>query len=426
MRILQNLTQSLPRIFIPGIGLLLLHSSLAAGEKNLASFENEDSLKSWTSVNDDVMGGVSKGGFKRTDEGTLLFTGELSLDNNGGFASVRTKTGQLGFPDASAIIINAKGDGRTYWVDLRVADQMRAGSYRAYLPTTAGEWKETRIPIADFKPQAFGQELPFKAIDPAALASVGFTIAEKKAGNFSLEIKSIKATDEKAAAGGKTIVDIATAAGTFKTLIAAATAAGLGDVLTGDGPFTVLAPTDEAFAKLPDGTVATLLKPDNREQLVAILKNHVFEGKITLAKALEAGSGVSLQGSNISFRFEDGRVRAGSATLLTADIAASNGLIHVIDQVLIPNPPVTDPLSAAGLIELAIDRGVTLFNKGESAACAAIYEITCEALRGRDDVPQASRKKLVRVLKAARAENSDRERAWILRAGMDRTLESLK
>ena len=413
------------------IGVLLLQTSLDAEEKTLAAFKNDNSLKSWTSVNDGVMGGVSKGGFQRTDDGTLLFSGDLSLENNGGFASVRTKPGKIGFTGATAIVVKAKGDGRTYWVDLRVADQMSASSYRAYLPTTAGEWQETTIQLADFKPQAFGQELPFKAIDPAALASIGFTLADKKAGSFSLEIESIKATDEKptsekSATGGQTIVDVATAAGSFKTLLAAASAAGLADVLAGKGPFTVLAPTDEAFAKLPDGTVASLLKNENREQLVAILKNHVFEGKVSLAKALEAGSGVSLQGSKIPFQFEDGRVRAASATLLKVDIAASNGIIHVIDQVLIPVSNSTKPLSSMGLIELAIDRGVTLFNKGETAACAAVYEITCEALRVRDDIPEASRKKLFRALNAARAEQSDRERAWILRAGIDRTVEDLE
>ncbi len=432
MKNLNRFTQTLSLRCASAIGVLLLNTALQAGEKSLASFKNDDSLKSWTSVNDGVMGGISKGGFERTAEGTLLFQGELSLENNGGFASVRTKSAKIGFADATAIVVKAKGDGRTYWVDLRVTNQMSATSYRAYLSTTAGEWQETVIPLADFKPQAFGQELAYKAIDPADLASIGFTIADKKAGAFALEIEFVKATDEakadkkQAATSGNTIVDVAAAAGSFKTLLAAASAAGLADVLAGEGPFTVLAPTDEAFAKLPDGVVAALLKPDNKEQLVAILKNHVIAGKVTLAKALELGSGNSLQGSKIAFQFEDARVRVGNATLIKADIAASNGIIHVIDQVLLPAIKETKPLSSIGLIELAIDRGVTLFNNDETAACAAIYEITCEALRVRDDVSEDSRKELGRVLQAARAEKSDREKAWILRAGIDRTAANLE
>jgi uncharacterized surface protein with fasciclin (FAS1) repeats len=411
------------------LAALFTNSPLCAAEKNVASFETEESLKSWTSVNDGVMGGVSKGGFKRTEQGTLLFTGDLSLENRGGFASIRMKPSALGLDGMSALVVKAKGDGRTYWVDLRVTDQMSASSYRAYLPTTAGEWQETRIPLADFKLQAFGRDLPLKAINAAKVASVGFTLADKKAGPFSLEIEVVKAAGGEADAelvkSGKTLVDVAKAAGGFKTLLAAATAADLVGVLSGEGPLTVLAPTDEAFAKLPSGTVETLLKPENREQLVAILKNHVIAGRVTLAKALEAREGVSLQGSKISFKFEDGKVRVGAAALLKADIAASNGVIHVIDQVLVPPATETGPLNSDGLIELAIERGVPIFNNGDAAGCAAIYEVTAEALRSMSSVPDTSRKVLAKALREARAEKSARQRAWILRAVLDHTLASL-
>ena len=397
---------------------------LVAAQRDLATFTKSDSLESWTSVNDGVMGGISKGGFKRTDQGTMLFSGELSLENNGGFASVRTQPRDLNLSGMSSIIVNVRGDGRTYWLDLRVKGQMGASSYRAYLPTTAGVWQETRIPLADFKPQAFGRELPFKAINPAELASLGFTLADKKAGAFSLEVKSVKATDDAVAPAaknksGKTLVEVATAAGGFKTLLAAATAANLVGVLSSEGPLTVLAPTDEAFARLPAGTVDSLLKPENRDQLVAVLKNHVLAGKVTLAKALELSEGTTLQGSKIAVRFKDGKIQVGSATLLTADIEASNGVIHVIDQVLVPAVPEETTPNPAGLIEMAIKRGVPLFNKGDVAACAAIYEITCEALQGMTEVTEESRAELVKSLKAARGESSPRNQAWILRAALD-------
>ena len=411
------------------LATLFTNSPLSAAEKNLASFETEDSLKSWTSVNDGVMGGVSKGGFKRTEQGTLLFTGDLSLENRGGFASIRMKPSALGLDGMSALVVKAKGDGRTYWVDLRLNDQMSASSYRAYLPTTAGEWQETRIPFADFKLQAFGRDLPLKPINPAKVESIGFTLADKKAGPFSLEIEVVKAAkgeaDAQLVTSGKTLVDVAKASGGFKTLLAAATAADLVGVLSGEGPLTLLAPTDEAFAKLPSGTVETLIKPENREQLVAILKNHVIAGRVTLAKAIEAREGISLQGSKISFKFEDGKVRVGAAALLKADIAASNGVIHVIDQVLIPSATETGPLKSGGLIELAIERGVPLFNNGDVAGCAALYEVTAEALRSMNSVPDASRKVLAKALREARAEKSARQRAWILRAALDHTLASL-
>ena len=411
------------------LAALFTHSTLSAGEKNVASFETDESLKSWTSVNDGVMGGISKGGFKRSEQGTLLFTGNLSLENNGGFASIRMKSSALGLSGMSALVVKARGDGRTYWVDVRVNNQMSAGSYRAYLPTTAGEWQETRIPFADFKLQTFGRELAAKPLNAAAVASVGFTLSDKKAGPFALEVASVKASDgESSAEPVKTennLVDVAKAAGGFKTLLAAATAANLVGVLSGEGPLTVLAPTDEAFAKLPKGTVESLLKPENKSQLVEILKNHVIAGRVTLAKALEARQAASLQGSKIAFKLDDGRVRVGPATLVKADIAASNGVIHVIDQVLIPTKTEAKPLSAGELIQLAIELGVPIFNHGDVAGCAAVYEITAEALRTMSTVPEASRKVLVKAINEARLEKSARQRAWILRAALDETFESL-
>jgi len=228
------------------------------------------------------------------------------------------------------------------------------------------------------------------------------------------------------AAEEKNIVETAVSAGSFKTLTAALGAAGLVDTLKGSGPFTVFAPTDEAFAKLPPGTVENLLKPENKAMLTDILKNHVFAGRVTLAKALEVREAASLEGSKITFKFEEGRVIVGGAALVKADIAASNGIIHVIDQVLVPLKTETAPLKASELIELAVHRGVPIFNHGDVAGCAAIYEVTCEALRATGSVPEESRKVLAKALKAARAESSARQRAWILRGAIDTTMASLE
>ncbi len=411
------------------LALVLTHTSLSAADRNIVSFEDEESLKTWTSVNDGVMGGLSKGGFTRSDKNTLVFRGELSLENNGGFASIRMKPTELALSGTNTLVVKARGDGRTYWIDLRATDQMSASSYRAYLPTTAGEWKEVRVPLADFKLQAFGRELPLRPIDPASVTSIGFTLADKKAGVFEVEIASVKATADEtptvAATSSKTIVDVAKTAGEFKTLLAAATAAELGGLLAGEGPFTVFAPTNEAFAKLPAGTVESLLKPENRAQLVDILKYHVIAGKVSLARALELREGLTLQGSKVNIRFDDGRVKIGAASLIKADIPASNGVIHAIDQVLIPTKTTAEPLSPSGLIELAIKRGVPLFNSGEVAGCAAIYELTCESLRSMADLPAGFRKELTDSLKAASAEESGRQRAWILRGAIDKAWTAL-
>ena len=135
----------------------------------------------------------------------------------------------------------------------------------------------------------------------------------------------------------KDIVDTAAGAGSFDTLVAAVQAADLVGTLKGDGPYTVFAPTDAAFAKLPDGTVETLLKPENRDQLVSILTYHVVPGKVTSGDI--AGKRVqpeTVQGANLNVDATDGGVKVNTASVTTADIMTSNGVIHVIDSVLMP------------------------------------------------------------------------------------------
>lgn len=137
-------------------------------------------------------------------------------------------------------------------------------------------------------------------------------------------------------AAAKDIVDTAVSAGSFKTLAAALEAAGLIDTLKGDGPFTVFAPTDEAFAKLPPGTVEDLLKPENKGKLTAILTYHVVSGKVMARDVASLSSATTVNGSDVKIKARDGRVMVNSASVTKADIVASNGVIHVIDTVLLP------------------------------------------------------------------------------------------
>ncbi len=134
----------------------------------------------------------------------------------------------------------------------------------------------------------------------------------------------------------KDIVDTAVAAGSFNTLAAALTAADLIGALKGEGPFTVFAPTDEAFAALPEGTVENLLKPENKDQLTAVLLYHVVAGKIMSADITGAVSPETLQGSTIAVVPAAGGVTVNGANVVAADVAASNGVIHVIDAVILP------------------------------------------------------------------------------------------
>lgn len=139
-------------------------------------------------------------------------------------------------------------------------------------------------------------------------------------------------------AADKDIVDTAVSAGSFKTLVAAVKAAGLVDTLKGKGPFTVLAPTDEAFAKLPKGTVESLLKPENKDKLIAVLTYHVIPAKAMAADVVKLdGKGVkSVQGSEVMIKVVDGSVFVDKAKVVKTDIETSNGVIHVIDTVILP------------------------------------------------------------------------------------------
>jgi len=134
----------------------------------------------------------------------------------------------------------------------------------------------------------------------------------------------------------KDIVQTAVSAGSFKTLVAAVQGAGLVDVLKGEGPFTVFAPTDEAFAKLPAGTVETLLKPENKQKLVAILTYHVVAGRVTAGEVVSLSSAKTVNGQALRIRAGGGSVMVDNARVTSTDIMASNGVIHVIDSVILP------------------------------------------------------------------------------------------
>ena len=170
----------------------------------------------------------------------------------------------------------------------------------------------------------------FESIRFRALAAVAacalFTVQLAVAGGHM--------ASEKAAP--KDIVDTAVAAGSFNTLAAALQAAGLVDALKGDGPFTVFAPTDEAFAKLPAGTLDSLLEPENKDQLTAILLYHVVPGKVMSSDITGPLNPETLQGTTIAVVPEGGKVMVNGATVVKADVVASNGVIHVIDQVITP------------------------------------------------------------------------------------------
>lgn len=224
----------------------------------------------------------------------------------------------------------------------------------------------------------------------------------------------------------KDIVDTAVENGSFKTLAAALTAAGLVDTLKGEGPFTVFAPNDEAFAKLPKGTVESLLKPENKAKLINILTYHVVSGKVPAKVAVTLEKATAINKQDIKVKKKKAGLFLNKSKVIATDINASNGVIHVIDKVLLPPEKKQASTSSQKLIEVAIDRAVPLFNHGQHQACAAIYEVTAHALMAmpKGSVSDKDRAILGRAMKMVNSSKCMTTNSWTLRKTFDAMLAS--
>jgi monofunctional biosynthetic peptidoglycan transglycosylase len=158
-------------------------------------FDDRDTNREWTSVNDDVMGGLSKGASRITEKGTLEFTGTVSLDNNGGFASIRSLPEWLDLSQYDGLLVRVRGDGKRYACNIRTDFEIMAGSYQQRFETKKNEWQEIVLPFRDFVATSFGEVLrDAPRLNTSKIRSFGLTISDKQAGPFKLEVDSIKAT----------------------------------------------------------------------------------------------------------------------------------------------------------------------------------------------------------------------------------------
>ena len=169
-------------------------ASLGESKVLITDFENEAEANRWRSVNDNVMGGNSQGGVSLSAEGTAIFTGTISLENNGGFSSVRRTADAEDFDGASAIALRIKGDGQRYQLRLKMSTFDRAPSYRAEFDTTAGEWMTLSFNLSDFEPVFRGRLVEgAPALDPDNIQEIGFLLGDGQSGEFTLEIDWIRA-----------------------------------------------------------------------------------------------------------------------------------------------------------------------------------------------------------------------------------------
>ncbi len=546
------------------------HPLPVAADSNL---EFDSGTKGWQTVLDGVMGGLSTGRIAAGEGGTLSFTGELSLENNGGFSQVRTAVAEGTFAGTTGLRMRVKGDGRTYQCDIRSSRvRLMAGGYQRVFDTKPGQWIEVEIPFSECTLNSFGQRVRNAApLDPASIESVGITLSDKKPGPFALEIDWIRpigaaATTEPSSAGSlasvatkanlttllalvkaaelelpkgarvtifaptnaafaklpkeqvefltsaagkatlqtilkhhivaqplessavlerrrltalsgqsldidpaaltidsahlvatdvtfdgglvhvidavmvpelRTIEEVVTAEPRFATLRTAIETAGLGVQLgkSNPGPWTLLAPSNDAFGAVPANALAALLK--DKGALTAVLAGHVLPTAIHRDEMLSQGSARTLLGDgSVVFALEAGAITVDGAQIEVADIEAVNGVIHIINRVLLtkktPSTPqaelaVSRAQRIAAIFELAIERGVPRFNAGDTASCAALYELAINAavLLGDDAVAAGAKAELTDALSKGAANQDPSERAWIYRRAMDRALEMM-
>lgn len=301
----------------------------------------QDGVGSWNTVLDGVMGGLSTGRVSQPEPGLLRFSGELSLENNGGFSQMRTAVAQGALDGAEGIVLEVKGDGRTYNFDIRQSTvRMMAGGYQQSFATESGRWTEVRLPLDEFTLYSFGRKVRrAPELDPAKIESLGVTLSDKKAGPFALEVRSIKAFGAGADAGdggdadrtdGKDLGSVAKAAG-LNQLLALVQAA---ELELPDGPVTILAPTDEAFGALPEETVKSLLSPEGRATLRTILSHHVVLGAQSSSDVLNRRTLTSAIGQQLAV--DDLAQSIGGAGIVATDVPFDGGVVHVIDAVLMP------------------------------------------------------------------------------------------
>jgi len=530
-----------------------------------------DGVDAWRVVVDGVMGGLSTGRVTQPAPGVLRFTGEISLDNNGGFSQTRRTANGRDFAGATGVELDVRGDGRTYIFDLRTSDaRLMAGGFQQEFTAKPGGWSTVRLPFDGFQLTNFGEPISGPTLVPSRIESIGVTLADKQEGRFELDLSGIRTygeddgpspgssrSDDLATvargAGLSTLLDLVSASGValppherltifaptneafaalpkdtvefllstegratlqtilshhvctgdltssdllgrrsiatlsgqrvditaegmftvddarvlatdvafdngtvhvidsvlmpelatiaaiavqteeLATLTAAVDAAGLaGQLGEGNGPYTVFAPVNSAFERLPEGVLDTLLESRNRSRLAAVLGLHVVPGRINSSDFLAIGAVETYFGDIVDIRLSEGSVRIGNAAIVKTDIDARNGVIHLIDDVILPTAVRSDSLASAdesaamrdrvaGLLDLAVNRGAPLFNDGQQAACAAIYELSIASviILAADDLPTSVIDRLERGLAEGQREHDAGERAWTYRRAID-------
>ena len=319
--------------------------------------QKENADFSWQVVNDGVMGGRSKGNLEFTPEDTMHFSGTLSLENNGGFSTARSGPIDYDLSNDLGLLLLVKGDGRTYEARLDSTAKHRGNtlSFAGEFQTKAKEWVQVKIPFSEFTGSWRGRTFPDAKLDTAKINRLWILLADKQAGPFDLQVKWIRtygkgqgriepptsasspSTEKQKNEERKRIIPTLEADGRFTEFKKALDVARLTTFFQWDNPLTVFAPTDEAFAALPDGLLEALHEPAMREKLVELLSHHVVPGEIALDKTMRAKTLKAVRGGHLIVSEDQRIIRVNAAKFLPPSIPCKDGIIHPIDVVLLPS-----------------------------------------------------------------------------------------
>ena len=401
---------------------LVLAAATVTGDV-LHDFDVTDSVR-FTCVNDTVMGGRSASSLETLDGGILRFAGDLSLDNNGGFASFRSRVSDYDIDESDGLQVRVKGDGRTYIFSVDLTGvPIPAGGYWQEFETEAGRWMDIRLPYEDFVPTAFGQELPgLPEVTADRIDGMGVFLADKVAGGFTIDFDSISTYSGQATDIAATGTDAPLLPAECSTLLSLLQQTGL-DAAVGelDG-FTLFAPTNEAFGKLPKDVLTALLEPQNAGALKKVLLHHVVAAPVTAWKAAGLKSADVLDGGSVSIERDGLNLLVGGSAVVDADLLRGDGVVHVVDAVIVPaDLQLATPMAkASDVLVAAITRGVPLYNDGNTEACAAVYRTAVEAtLMLSSSELRAETVETLREALARSEHEGERTAAWTLRSAMD-------
>jgi len=279
-----------------------------------------------------------------------------------------------------------------------------------------------------------GQNLDVDIVDGLSISGAGVNIVD-----VPFDGGIVHVIDTVLIPESKSILELAVQTDELSTLVAAVSAAGIGDQLGSEnGPWTVFAPINSAFSALPEGVVEDLLQPKNKARLIDLLGLHVVPGRISSNELLTNQRARTYFGNKIEFSIKNGRITVQGAQVVATDIQASNGVIHLIDSVIIPkkamDPDQASPIrpdlnsEAVRIYELAVRRGVPLFNDGQTEACAIVYEIAIESMvaLGSNSLDSRGVERLVMGLAEAESKSDWSERAWIYRRALDEASERFR